>query len=283
MQNTKRLKAIGNKLLLLIELPFYPLLYAYLSFMLATPERRRWIYTSTKYYVPLRRLHFYILDKMFEKEVENYTIPSYDKERAGFILDLKHLVAHRFFIRHAFNSNYNYTLKRVKEIFEKLNNQITHVIDIGSGSGVLTKAIKDIVPKHVGVVGSEIRKETIAYNKELYPQITWIHMSELHESVQKASPQKVLFVVNGVINFMSEQELQALLAHAPQEIVWFYHTPTTDMSLVLNSDQKIISSKAGYVDYNLPLYAKEFGYDFNFEYVPLAGNGGFVSATSKRV
>ena len=272
---------LSNKALLFVELPFYPFLYWYLTKSLKTKQGRKNIYLKTRLFVPFRRLHVYILDKMFVKAVGNYSLPSYEQDEVGFILDLKHLVANRQYIKDAFDSNYRFTLSSIAEILKDPNHQVKHIIEIGAGSGILTRAIKDSVSSDIEVSGIEIRKETIEYNKLLYPDIGWEMLQELEKITAKFGREHTMFVSSGVLNFMSVSEIRKLLDLKARYIVWFYHTTVEDRLEFDQSDKYVIGKDhKGYVHYNLGLFLKEYGYRFDYTLHVFPGKGAFVSGIS---
>ena len=274
----KSFSKIGNKILLLIETPFFPFLYPFFSYMMKTPARRKWLYLKTKGFFPFKRLSFYILDKLFEKECAYYSKPSYDGI-AGHILDLKYAIAHDYFNHQIFESNYHYSLDSVKRLLDTNILEDVQIIDYGCGAGVMTRLIKKTFPQAC-VVGLDIRDEVMEYNSILYPEITWSTVSKLDTLSANGIP--TILLCNGVINFMTEKEVHDLLSKKLAHIVWFYYTSHENPKEVYERETKpVLIKKHNDVDYNVPLFTKEHGYDFVFDIATMRNGGGvFVYGTS---
>ncbi len=281
MDNSKKLKEkiqkFLDKALLLIELPFYPFVYYFLQNKLKTKEGRRYLFLKTKGYVPLRRLLFYVLDKIFIKMSNNYTLPSYEGV-AGYVLDLKFSIAHSYFSDFIFKNNYSYTFKSLKKILKE-SPKIVSVIDFGCGAGVLARACAKEFP-NLHVTGLDIREEVMEYNSLLYNDVVWDNVNNLDSYVQTFEKNTIL-ICNGVINFMKQDELEMLLSKKVEYIIWYYYTPV-DPVLYADSKEKILSHESNDIHYNLPLFLKESNYSFEYGLIPnTTGPGFFLHAVSK--
>jgi hypothetical protein len=275
------LSEIGNKVLLVLEWPFYPMVFLFLKTRLQTYEGRKNLYLKTDGYIPLRRLNMYVLDKFFLKITNNYANPSYEG-LVGYILDLKYSVANNHFNKRIFKNNYSYTINNIRKMFEQYGLLSITIIDFGCGAGRLTRLIANTFSK-VEVIGLDIRHEIMEYNNILYKNITWGHISSLGVHLDTYGVEDTLLVCNGVINFMTLHELGNLLSRKINHIVWFYFT-LTDPGHDEGKNTKILSLENNDVHYNLPVFLKEYGYSFTYGLIPnTTGPGFFLHGISKKL
>lgn len=283
MKNIKNYtEEIGNKVLLIIESPLYPVIYLFLKYKLKTEQGRKDLYLKTKGFFPLRRLFFYILDKLFEEECNHFKKPSYDGY-AGYILDLKYALAHNYFNKKTFNNNYVYSVSHIQSIIAAHKHTDFSIIDYGCGAGVMTRLVEKMFPVST-VVGLDIRKETLEYNTILYPTVTWDLVSSLDKYIESASHKKTILLSNGVINFMTLQELEDLLSKKIDYIVWFYYSSYKDPKKEYSRNEIILSKKHNDIDYNIQRLLDKYRYTFKYTVVPIGeGGGNFIHGVSKRM
>ncbi len=278
----KRIEKLQDKGLLLLESPLYPFVYLFLTHSLKTEKGRKKLYLQTKDFFPLRRLCFYILDKLFEKECNHFKNPSY-AGYAGYILDLKYALAHSYFNKKTYKNNYRYSFEYLDVILKNQNEEDFTIIDFGCGAGVMTRMVKEKY-KGADVVGLDIRKETMEYNTILYKDISWDLVSSLNTHIKSSPHKKTILICNGVINFMTFEELQDLLSKKIDYFVWFYYTAYQSPKLEYTRDVDILSLKHNDVDYNMPRILKQHNYSFEYTLVPIEeGSGNFVHGYSETV
>ena len=269
-----------SKLLLIFELPFYPFVYLFLDYAVKNKPTRKWLYMRTKSFFPFKRISFYVLDKLFEKECNHFSKPSYDGN-AGYILDLKYAIGYFSFNRSIYENNYTYSLKHLADIFTKGDIKNYRIIDFGCGAGVMTRLVKEQY-KEAEVIGLDIRKEIMEYNNVLYPDIIWKDVGALN-SLLKEEKQTIL-LCNGVINFMKEKELYELFNKEINYFIWFFYTPYENPEMVYKkSDSPVIEVTHNDIEYNMPLITNMYGYSFDFSLIKKnEGSGLFVSAISAK-
>lgn len=83
------------------------------------------------------------------------------------------------------------------------------VIDYGCGPGLLTESLAALVSPHTTVVGTDGRRETLQLNSVLRSDIRWLTLDQFWlEDFERPS----LFVVDGVINFLTVDDARRLLS-----------------------------------------------------------------------
>lgn len=276
----KRIEKLQDKGLLLLESPMYPFVYLFLQHTLKTEQGRKKLYLQTKGFFPLRRLFFYVLDKLFEKECNHFKNPSY-AGYAGYILDLKYALAHSYFNKKTYQNNYKYSFDYLHSILKSEKVEDVTIIDFGCGAGVMTRMIKERFAK-ARVVGLDIRKETMEYNTILYTDISWDLVTSLDVYKSKSPHHKTILICNGVINFMTFEELQSLLSKKIDYFVWFYYTSYQDPSMEYKRNEDVLLVKHNDVDYNMPKILERHQYSFDFTLVPIEeGVGNFIHGMSR--
>lgn len=271
---------IIDKVLLLIQLPLYPIVYFFLNRELQTKVGRERLYLRSVKYIPFRRLLFFVLDKLFLKASENYSRPSYDG-LAGYILDLKYAIAHSSFTQKIFHSNYSHTLSNIEKLTASSDGRKVSIIDFGCGAGVLTRAIaSQFTDAHV--IGLDIRSETMNSNSILYKAVEWGLVSSLDKYLINQKKMHTILICNGVINFMTEQEINSLLSKKIESITWFYYANFVNPEKEYQREEVVLSKESNDVHYNVPLLLRRYGYSFDYKLVPSATSiGYFVHGISK--
>ena len=278
----EKLQKIADKIVLVAELPFYPLTRFFLERMLRTKEGRRFLYLHSGGVVPLRRLLMFTLDKIFVKEIKNYALPSYGKDYPGYVLDYKYLIATDFFNASIIKNNYSHTLGSIAESIKKYGKDITTIIDFGCGAGVLTRMIAD-AHKDKKVIGLDMREDTMECNNILAPSIRWDLASKLGSYVQQYGKDNILLVCNGIITFMKQAEVEDLFAKQVKCITWFYYTPVTDPDTLLKSTEPVFSVVGNDTNYNIAAFSKKYGYSFSYHFVRMGDHAtNFLSGVSER-
>lgn len=134
--------------------------------------------------------------------------------RAGFLYDLEHRLMSRSQISYFFDIHYRHTITAVDSIVESF--RPATIVDYGCGPGLLTEALAHRFPE-CEVIGTDLRTQSLRLNARLAPQVRWAHIDELPET-----PKPILFVLDGVANYMSEGEMLALLGDADSFLVCYF-------------------------------------------------------------
>lgn len=250
----------------MLEMPLYPIMYHYLVNKLSTAHGREELYLKSGYFFPLRRLSFFILDRLLVRESNSHTKPTYEGI-AGYMLDLKHAIAHPYFNYQIYHNNYIHSLSSLRDIVSEKNGKDFLIIDFGCGAGVLTRILKKIY-KEAHVVGIDIRKETMVWNGILYPDITWGMVSDISTILANhVNRDKTVLISNGVLNFMQEGDIDKLLAEKIKYIVWFYYISFTNPASEYVKKEKVLAVNGDVVDYNLQLFSQNHHYDFTYKHL----------------
>lgn len=211
-------------------------IYIYLNNKIRTKEGRKILYLRSGKFFPFKRLSFYVLDKILIQESNSYRNPTYEG-LAGYILDLKHAIAHNYFNYNIYNNNYIYSINYIRKILSESKEQNYAIIDFGCGAGVFSRIVKNLF-KNVKVIGLDVRKETMDCNAILYKDITWGLVSDIDFYIKDIDREKIILINDGVVNFMNETDIDEMLSKKIKYIVWFYYFSFSDPVKEYSKDKK---------------------------------------------
>lgn len=173
--------------------------------LLERPSVRRFLYLHPDKLGPLRGVAAKAVwgyrSALLDAGVETWD------DMVGVLYDLGYRLHSQADRADAVRVHYAHTLKVLGEAIPRVCPR--SIIDYGCGPGILTEYLTDLIgDPSVAVVGAEIRKETLSYNRLLRPDIEWCLIDRVLNS-EIEHPR--LIVLDGVINYMSRHELVRLL------------------------------------------------------------------------
>ena len=144
-------------------------------------------------------------------------------DEVGVLYDLGHRLRSQGEQDAAMEAHYVHTITQLRRALQRVNP--ASIIDYGCGPGILTEHLAEAAgDRSIKIVGAEIRAETMSNNRRLRPDIEWQMIGDVPTSNH---PEPRLFVLDGVVNYMSVAEIEEVLALG-EAFVFFYAAEDDD-------------------------------------------------------